>query len=650
MPFATRRGWSLTIAAMALAMVAPAQINSQPASLSGHFSIFKLQHHIGAETWTRVGDTLTTNWLFTYIGSTVKLTDSLTVASDGRPLEFHAHGGTSTLTDVNLDVTVGDRAGFPLHMYPPAAIEEALFARWVKLGKPAAIPLLPAGEVRFERRGADELKTGGTVDRYSVDGVLWGRQSLWVDTANHVIATASGDAELDRMEEIREGFEGNLPTFVASGVKDGLDDLARAARTAPPVREGAFAIVGGRLIDGTGAPPIDDAVVIVRDGQIEAAGPAASVSIPRGMAREDATGKTIIPGLWDMHVHFEQVEWPMAQLAAGVTTARDCGNELELATGLRDAIAAGRVPGPRMLLAGLIDGAPDGLGAFVAATPDEARRIVHRYHDAGYVQMKIYGSLPPALVPIVAAEAHQLGMTVTGHVPRGMNAREFLEAGADQINHIGYVLALFQGPAPQGQPRPPLDLTTDAARETMEFLKAHHLVLDPTLARSEQGAHPKDVPFAKYEPGAAHAPPQLLEALNASGTSPAASPNRLLGLERLSALIPALVHAGVPVVAGTDLVVPGHSIARELELYVRAGLTPMEALQAATIVPARVMGHEADSGTVTAGKRADLVILDADPLASIGAVRQVHLVIAAGRAFAPAPLWQTAGFAAPSSR
>src|SRR4029077_15666151 len=123
------------------------------------------------------------------------------------------------------------------------------------------------------------------------------------------------------------------------------------------------------------------------------------------------------------------------QLAAGVTTARDAGNELELATGLREAIRDGRVPGPRLLLAGLIDGGPNGLGVHLAATAEEARAEVRRYHDAGYQQIKIYQSLPPSLVATIEEEAHRSNMTVTGHVPTGMNALQFVEAGADQINH-----------------------------------------------------------------------------------------------------------------------------------------------------------------------------------------------------------------------
>jgi imidazolonepropionase-like amidohydrolase len=453
-----------------------------------------------------------------------------------------------------------------------------------------------------------------------------------------------GDAELDRFEAVREGYENLLGFFVRGAVRDGLDDLAYATRNSPPEHAGSYAIVGARIIDGTGAPPIEDGVIVVREGRIEAEGPPATTPVPARLPRVDARGKTIIPGLWDMHVHFEQVEWPTAQLAAGVTTARDVGNELELAVGLRDAIASGRVPGPRMLLAGLIDGAPDGLGAFVAATPEEARAIVNRYHDAGYQQIKIYGILPPALVPVVTAEAHRLGMTVTGHVPRGMNARQFVEAGGDMINHLGYVFSLMQAPPVAGQPRPPLDLSSAMAQEGIEFLRSHRTVIDPTMARGEQNSHHRDSAFAVYEPGAAHAPPELLEALNASGASAETSPRRMLNLERALPLVAALAHAGVPVVAGTDLVVPGHSIARELELYVRGGMSPMEALQAATIVPARAMRLDQESGTLEAGKRADLVILDGNPLEDISQVRRVHAVVAAGRMYLPAPLWSAAGF------
>ena len=353
---------------------ATAPSRAQTATDSGRFTIYKLQHPVGAETWSRVttGDhsTLSVSWAFRYIGSNVRLNASLASAPDGAPRQLEAHGQTSTLTDVDLSVALApdsaivvergvrrvvhaSRAAFPIFHYPPVAIEEALFRYCcLRQTRPAPARLLPSGQATFAQRGTDTLRgpsgTSVVLRRYCVSGLLWGRQSMWATADGRIVAVVNGDAELDRFEAVRAGYEHLLPDFVRGAVRDGLADLEAAARHAPPSRIGAYAIVGARIIDGTGAPPIADGVVIIRDGRIEAVGPAGRVLVPANLPREDARGKTIIPGLWDMHVHFEQVEWPAAQLAAGVTTARDMGNELELATGLRDAISGSRVPGPRL--------------------------------------------------------------------------------------------------------------------------------------------------------------------------------------------------------------------------------------------------------------------------------------------------------------
>lgn len=623
----------------------------QPAD-SGRFAIYKLQHEVGAETfaWTATaeGRLLTTRWAFSYLGTDVRLEATLATTDDGTPRRLVARGQTSTLTDVDLVVDEVPRGAFPLYHYPAAALEEALLQFWLSRGRPTSVPLVPKGAVSFERHGSDTLRLASSsvvAERYSVTGLVWGRQSLWATDDGRLIAVVNGDAELDRFEAVRAGFEGELGRFVREAVADGVATLSDAERAIEPVREGDYAIVGARLIDGTGALPLDDATVVIGGGRIVAAGARQAVALRPGVALVDARGKTIIPGLWDMHVHFEQVEWPAAQLAAGVTTARDVGNELELATALRDAIRDGRILGPRLLLAGLVDGAPGGLGVELAATPEEARAVVRRYAGAGYQQIKIYQSVPPPLVSVIAAEAHHLGMSVTGHVPTGMNAYEFVEAGADMINHVGFVLAVMVPPVAPGQPRPRVDLASAEARRAIAFFRDHHTVIDPTLARSEENVHPKDSLFSVYEPGAAKAPPEIAEVLNATGSPAATAEQRMAALARALPIVNAMREAGIPIVAGTDLVVPGHSIARELELEVRGGFSAMQALQAATIVPARAMGLERESGTIEPGKRADLVLLDADPLTDISAVRRVYAVVTAGRMFRPAQLWRVAGFA-----
>ena len=188
---------------------------------------------------------------------------------------------------------------------------------------------------------------------------------------------------------------------------------------------------------------------MIQKGRIVAVGPRRKVKIPSGAKKVDARGKTILPGLWDMHAHFEQVEWGPIYLAAGATTVRDCGNEFEFINAVRDAIANGHGLGPRLLLAGVVDGTgPLALGIERVDTPEEARMWVDRYHDAGFQQMKIYSSVKLEELKIVADEAHRLGMTVTGHVPEGLNAYQTIEAGQDQINHVQYVADIMRPPLP----------------------------------------------------------------------------------------------------------------------------------------------------------------------------------------------------------
>jgi imidazolonepropionase-like amidohydrolase len=661
--FASLRPLFLLLAATAIATPATAQTVEQ-----GKFTLYKLQQRVGEETYemTRSGKDvgLKTTFALSFLGSSVPLNATLEMGDQYRPKRFEIKGATSTLTSIDAAVTVQgntaqvrDRAGtrtepatgqfFTITHYPPLAIEQALYRYWVRAKKPVTLRLLPKGTVSFSYRGRDTVSAEGrrvALDRYAVDGLVWGSQVAWFDSAQNIIAVVQGDAELDRFEAIRAGYESSMPLFVRRAVADGMNALARASRAIPRVHEGEYAIVNANVIDGKTASPLANAVVLVRDGKIAAVGPAASVALPADVKRFDARGMTVLPGLWDMHGHYEQHEWVFAGLAAGVTTVRDAANELELVTALRDDVNSGRILGPRILAAGVIDGGEHPLGVHVAKSADEARAVVRRYHKAGFVQIKIYQSLPPELVSVVADEAHKLGMTVTGHVPTGMNARQFVEAGADQINHLGFVTAVMRTPAQPGQPPRPVDIASAEAQEAIRFFKQHGTVIDPSLARGEQHAHPKDTTFAAFEPGVAKAPLELQDALNTTGAPADIAPRAMANLERSLRIVAALQDAGIPIVLGTDLVVPGHSIYRELELAVRGGMSPLEAIQAATIVPARAMKLDAESGTIEVGKRADLIVVAGSPLSRISDIRNVRFVVANGKMFNTDPLWRAAGF------
>jgi imidazolonepropionase-like amidohydrolase len=410
--------------------------------------------------------------------------------------------------------------------------------------------------------------------------------------------------------------------------------------------------VGATLIDGTGAAPVADSAVVIHNGSIAAAGPRAKVRIPKGAHVVDAKGKFLLPGLWDMHAHFEQVEWGPIYLAAGVTTVRDCGNEFEFITAVRDAVAQGRGLGPRLLLAGIVDGTgPLGLGVQRVDTPEQARSWVARYHAAHFQQMKIYSSVKLDELKVVTDEAHRAGMTVTGHVPEGLNGFQAIEAGQDQINHIQYIADMMHAPFPEGMSRmdrrkavAELNLDSPEAAKAVSFLKEHHTVVDPTMALFELFTATTAKPPASFEPGVEKIAPELAQPL--TDVEPPSERSEVFGkvFSKDIAIVGALHRAGVPIVAGTDQAVPGHSLHREIELYVQAGFTPLEAIQAATIVPARVMGLDKELGTIEKGKRADLILLTADPLADIHNTRNVEYVISNGAMYHTAELWQSVGF------
>ncbi|MGH9943118.1 MAG: amidohydrolase family protein [Pyrinomonadaceae bacterium] len=639
---------------------------------SGTYILYKYQRRIGEERFEirPEGESLllTSNFELTFVGDKVPLAASLRVRRDDlTPRSFEIKGRTSTRSDVDLAIeidgttaTIRERGASRVVAVParffttsglvPVAQQTMLFRYWQQRHPKGRLPLLPGGGASFTLLGRDRVNVGGTtheLERYSIEGVAWGRFVAWFDRAQSLVALVGADAEMDRFEAVRGGFEPALPLFVAKGAEEASAQLAALKREIEPVRQGRYAVVGGLLVDGTERAPVPDSVVLLENGRVLAAGPRAKVKVPRGWAVFDARGKTLLPGLWDMHAHATQAEWFPASLAAGVTTMRDAANELEFIAPIRDAIRQGRALGPRLLLAGYVDSGPDALGSATAETPEAARALVQAYHRAGFEQIKIYQSLRPELVPVVAAEAHRLGLTVTGHVPTGMNVFQAVEAGMDQINHVSFLFRLLRPrdfrPQPGVQPPLPFDPQAPEARANIEFVKRSGTVVEPTLARGELNLFPRDKSFASVEPGMEKLPYQLSSVISSMGVPPEVGARARASMELSLKLTLALHRAGVPLLVGTDLVAPGHTEFRELELLVQAGLTPLAAIQAATIVPARVMKLDRELGTIEPGKRADLIVVDGNPLESISHIRRTQYVVTGGVMYECARLWQSAG-------
>ncbi len=616
--------------------------------------LFLIERPVGTEqatiTTTADGRTVVSDVEIVDRGTRLQLTASLSLGPDLTPRHFRAQGRSYRFVNVDTEVVVTGRtarvtslgetqdvavpgAFFPARSWAPVAARASLIEYWERQKRPAAIALLPGdadSRIVVASRGEDTVRVGGRtvrLRRYSVDGVVWGRETVWVDDQGQFAALVSR-VHILPLEAVREDLVDALPALQAASVRDRMADLAGFAAQTSPAAQGTYALVGARIITGSDEPPIGDGVLLIRDGRIAAVGPRASVPVPSGMRVIDVAGKTIIPGLWDTHAHASQIEWAPAYLAAGVTTIRDMGGESRFLTAFRETIASGQGLGPRVELAGLVDGPGDrGFGDVVASTPADGRAIVDRFKAGGFRQVKLYSLVQPDVVKAMTTRAHELGMTVTGHVPSALSLEDAVLAGMDQIAHLPV----------RGAPGTP---DTD---RVIELLVTRRVAIDPTQAWGELLGRPQDVPAGQFEPGMDLAPYSLAANYRSvlNTPRPNANPPRV---SSGPSMLKVLRDKGVPIIAGTDGALPGYSLLREVELYVEAGFTPLQAIQSATSVPARALGLDADTGTIAAGKRADLVVLDADPLADISALRETRFVVTDGRLYEPAPLWRLAGF------
>ena len=374
----------------------------------------------------------------------------------------------------------------------------------------------------------------------------------------------------------------------------------------------------------------------------------------------DAGGRFLMPGLWDNHQHLSSPEEGALDLANGVTSARDMGNDTDTFLERVARYDDGSELGPRVLKAGIIDGTGEFAGPtkMRADSAAEAIKDVDWYAGHGYAQMKIYSSIKPELVPIIADRAHGRGMRVSGHVPAFMSARQFIEAGADEIQHFNFIELNFLFPEEkETRNRDRFIKVAEHAREFtpdkpqvsefISFLKQHHTVLDPTMNVFE-GLFCGD-PSA-ITPGLEEIVPRFPAQVRRemrSGALEVPADKTTAYREAFPAmlrLLKAVHEAGVTIIPGTDAL-PGYTLHHELELYVRAGIPAAEVLRMATLTPALVMGVNKDRGVIVAGKLADMILVDGDPTKNIRDLRKITTVIKGGHLYNPAAIEKALGIA-----
>ncbi len=541
---------------------------------------------------------------------------------------------------------------FPLHSNIPAAMEMMLYHYYFRKGE-TTIPTLPRGEISITKTGQDEVEVNGKkelLDRYVVEGINWGGRTIWLDQSKNLVALVKANTQI--RELIKKGYEEALPTFIAGNVMEQMNALSKYTQDLKQEQAEITALVGGDIVDGLSDDTKKGMTLLIENGRIKTIGKSSEVVIPSDATVIDVSGKTLMPGLWDMHAHSNQVQWAPAYLAGGITTIRDNGNEIEFATAFRDAIAKEGAIGPDILLAGMTDGAGiRGNGIIRATTPQEAREVVAMYHEKGYKQIKIYTSVESEVVTALAEEAHKRGITATGHVPTAVgNAVEAVERGMDHLSHSGlFMSVLIPDKSIAELGRDFLNKTSiskaQVARATDFFLE-HKTVLDPTIALNIVRGLPRGTPVETVEPDVGKIAYELWEGKRfRAGLRPGRAELAKAGYSRTMKIIGEFFRAGVPIVAGTDNVVPVYSLYLEIESYQKlAGLTPREAIKTATIIPAKAMGLDKETGTLEIGKEADIAILNKNPLDNIENLRTVSAVVTNGNYYESDPLWVAADF------
>jgi imidazolonepropionase-like amidohydrolase len=519
------------------------------------------------------------------------------------------------------------------------------------------LALLPAGEARIESVGSMtvNVKGGGTAQltQYRIDGLGFTPEAVWLDEAGNTAGLLS-----NWFSVVMASYQDSLTPLLDTQTKAAEAWSRRLAQEQTHVPSGgALLIRNAQLFDPRDLSVTPGMSVLVRGQYIARVAPDADLTIPAGVEVMDAGGRFLMPGLWDNHQHFGDTDG-MLDLALGITSARDMANDTDEFLARVARFDAGTELGPRVFKAGIIDGTGPLAGPtkMRVDTAEQALQDVAWYADHGYGQIKIYSSIKPELVPVIAEAAHARGLRVSGHVPAFMSARQFVEGGADEIQHLNFIflnfladtvketrnMQRFTAVAEHAHEFPPSD---PRVQDFIAVLKRHHTVLDPTMNVFEAlfCGDP-----AAVTPGLENIvprfPPQVRRqmvsgALMVPKGQESAYQDAFPSMLRM---LKALHDAGVPIIPGTDALA-GYTLIHELEIYERAGIAPAEVLRMATLTSARVIGADRDRGVIAGGKLADMILVDGNPTQRITDLHNVTTVIKGGAVFRPAEIEKALG-------
>jgi imidazolonepropionase-like amidohydrolase len=673
LPYWSKRKFAtfvISVAVIAFSLLAYQLLRSKGAQLSAKHRTDKILiqgNAAGAQTIDVQPDgTVRAEYSYNDRGRGDHITASWKLDNAGVPIAYDGHGNDYMKAPVEEHFEIkegraswknrseqGEQAVSGEAFYFPMNAPPELFgvlARALLKAPNHKLPLLPAGEATIEQ--ARKVTSGNNVfTEYRITGLGFLPQTIWLDDNG---ASASVSSWFSVVPDV---FDSSIPRLREEQQKTDAAWSKRLARTLAHAPRGDLVIRNARLFDPRDLSVTPGTSVLISGERIVRVGPDADVKPSANAEVIDAKGCFLMPGLWDNHQHFSDHDGPL-DLANGVTSARDMANDTDAFLERVARFDDGTELGPRVLKAGIIDGTGELAGPTKMRidTAEQAVEDVDWYANHGYVQIKIYSSIKPELVPIIADRAHARGLRVSGHVPAFMSARQFVEGGADEIQHLNFIVLNFLFPeVKETRNRDRFikvaehasEFTPDKpeVRDFVNFLKAHHTVLDPTMSAFETlfCGNP-----AAITPGLEEIvprfPPQvrremLSGALEVPPDKQAAYHDAFPAMLRL---LKAIYDAGVTIIPGTDALA-GYTLHHELELYVRAGIAPAEVLRMATWTSALVMGVDKDRGVIAPGKLADMILVDGDPTKNIQDLDKITTVIKGGKLYDPAAIENALG-------
>jgi hypothetical protein len=578
-----------------------------------------------------------------------------TTAFGGRVAERFTRTATEATWESQADrgsAATGERSLYIANDASPFSYE--LYARALLRAPGNSLDVLPSGRLHLDK--LRELTFGKTrVTAYMLTGVNLTPDVVLLDRSGRLFARADAPEVL-----VRAGYEQHADELIALSREVSVARLEKLQRDAAHHYDKPLRITNVRIFDSRDEKLSAPSIVVVYRNRIASVRPYDATETAEDEIVIDGMGGTLIPGLHDMHSH--NSPWTgIFYLAAGVTNVRDMGNDNDELLTLVDQWDRGRLPGPRVVRAGFLEGRSpySARYGFIPETLPAAIEDVRWYADHGYRQIKIYNSMTPDWVQPIATEAHRLGLRVSGHVPAFMSPDRAINDGYDEINHLNQ-LVLGWLLTPEEDTRTPLrltalgersktiDMASPRVRATLELMQQHHTALDPTLVIIERlmmsragTVSEQDAPYLDHMPIGYQ---RYRKRSFVDFKSPEHERTYAESFEQLQRVLKALHDAGVQLLPGTDDGT-GFTVHRELELYVKAGIPAGRALSLATLRATQYLGQDQDLGTIEGGKLADFVLLEGDPVANISAIRRAKMVVKNAAIYFPAELYEAIGIA-----